>query len=59
MSAYSPAFQEALEVIRQDPLPENAEQRLEELEKQVTKEEKVKFQDIWSTLFLKSDIPGL
>lgn len=51
---YSNAFNAALELIGQEPLPANAKKQLEALEAQCTKEEKVLFGDLWSTFMLST-----
>lgn len=44
---YSPAFQAAIELLRQDPLPPDAEARLVELESQIEPDEQAYFGDLW------------
>lgn len=50
----SRAMEEAMQLLGQDPLPDDAEQRLEELEKQVPEEERELFADIWEGFVVAS-----
>ncbi|WP_303909474.1 hypothetical protein [Thiohalomonas denitrificans] len=47
MDELSPAFQEAMNILAQQPLPADAEARLEELEKQIRPDEFEPFGDLW------------
>ena len=54
---YSPAFEEAMRLLGQDPLPEDAESRLEKLEKEIRPDEWERFGDLWEAFRAASDIP--
>ena len=46
----TPAFEEAMALLAQEPLPSDIEARLEALEKQVDPEERERFGDLWEAL---------
>lgn len=54
---YSPAYQKAIELLRLDPLPEDAGDQLEELQKRIRPEERKWYGGIWEAFAAASDIP--
>lgn len=56
MTEPSPAFQEAMNILAQDPLPADAEARLEELEKQIRPEEVEAFGDLWEAFIVAQNV---
>jgi hypothetical protein len=49
----SPQLEQALALLQQDPLPDDAEQQLEALEKDAPESEGEMFGDLWSALQLQ------
>lgn len=47
MQERSEAFREAMTLLGQEPLPENAESRLQELETKIRPDEAERFGDLW------------
>lgn len=54
MTDNSPAFKEAQTLLGQDPLPADAEARLEALEKQIRPDEEEQFGDLWEAFIAAS-----
>ena len=56
MTKPSEALLAAERLLKEDPLPTNAEQQLEELERQVRPDEVVFFSDIWEAFIVKNSL---
>lgn len=56
---YSPAFQAAVELIGQEPLPADAEARLAELETQIEPAEQEYFGDLWEAFLAAGGVVAL
>jgi hypothetical protein len=52
MKEPSEAFKQAQQLLSLNPLPDDAEQRLEALEKQIRPDERDMFGDLWSAFIL-------
>jgi len=51
MSDLSPQIQEAMTILGQDPLPSDARQRLEQLEKQAPADQRGLFDQLWEAFY--------
>lgn len=56
MTDRSAAFQEAMKLLGEEPLPKDAEARLEALEKKILPEERELFGDIWEGYHVSADL---
>lgn len=56
---YSPAFLEAEAILGMIPLPDDAAERMEALEKKIWPDERACFGDLWEALIAASDNPDI
>ena len=53
----SPAFQKAMELIGQDPMPDDIVEQMDKLEKEIDPSESEMFGDLWEAIYASGQIP--